>query len=559
MINAIRQNLFSVRYPYISQLDQRRAATLLVLNTLLLIISLAWLVIIHVPNLTIQVESFGYFVAYMTPLLCVLIYSLVQRGQLQAASWFFLSVFVLGTVPAIQQGFHNIGMLTLLLPIITAGTLLNQRAIVLTTLLVFVIIAIAAYLQTFNAQQVVIIPAQQLPTDVIIAVTLTLVCALLLFAFNGFTKAVAETTLESLRDLKQVNRFLARTEDDDEARMLSEALNFVRETLGYSFAQIFLTDNTGRIDRRVRIGFGITTQSDGLEVVTVGDASALNEAALTRQPVIVSLEQAPLRRAHFLPGTFDAVALPVVYDERVVGVLDVQSAAQTGFSDDEIEVLQALVVGLAAVITRLRMIHTLRASLRQYQEENAALRLRLQTLRQAEQQTSASWNAYFQQRGIQMLGFNLEGSEGRIVPANDLPATLREVIESGQHHVQPAGDYKIVSIPISLRGETLGAMSFELPKDRPLTEKQIYTARIIAERLALALENRRLFEQTQAAANLERKASTATNLLLSATDVEAVMNIAVQSFNEALGAIHTSIHVQPTAVVGPELSEEATR
>jgi GAF domain-containing protein len=99
-------------------------------------------------------------------------------------------------------------------------------------------------------------------------------------------------------------------------------------------------------------------------------------------------------------------------------------------------------------------------------------------------------------------------------------------------------------------------MSFTLPRDRDDSDKQLETARIVAERLALALENRRLFDQTQANANRERKASEATNLLISATDVESVMNVAVRSFNEALGAIHTRIHLQPSAVLEPDRGEE---
>jgi hypothetical protein len=46
----------------------------------------------------------------------------------------------------------------------------------------------------------------------------------------------------------------------------------------------------------------------------------------------------------------------------------------------------------------------------------------------------------------------------------------------------------------------------------------------------------------------ERRANEATNLLISATNVEAVMNVAAASFNEALGAIHTRIHLQPSAM-----------
>ncbi|HEX2619596.1 MAG TPA: hypothetical protein VHL11_05595, partial [Phototrophicaceae bacterium] len=73
---------------------------------------------------------------------------------------------------------------------------------------------------------------------------------------------------------------------------------------------------------------------------------------------------------------------------------------------------------------------------------------------------------------------------------------------------------------------------------------------------ALALENKRLFEQTQATAQRERKANEATNLLISATNVEAVINVAAASFNDALGAINTRIHLQPNLMSEPKPKEE---
>jgi GAF domain-containing protein len=89
-------------------------------------------------------------------------------------------------------------------------------------------------------------------------------------------------------------------------------------------------------------------------------------------------------------------------------------------------------------------------------------------------------------------------------------------------------------------------MSFRVSLARALTERQLDTVRAIARRLALALENRRLFEQSQAQVIRERKANEIANALLSATEVQSVLRLAVENFNEALGAINTEIAVQTT-------------
>jgi GAF domain-containing protein len=107
-------------------------------------------------------------------------------------------------------------------------------------------------------------------------------------------------------------------------------------------------------------------------------------------------------------------------------------------------------------------------------------------------------------------------------------------------------DVQIVSVPILLHNEVFGAMSFRVSLARALTERQLDTVRAIARRLALALENRRLFEQSQAQVIRERKANEMANALLSATEVQSVLRLAVENFNEALGAINTEIAVQTT-------------
>ncbi len=54
-----------------------------------------------------------------------------------------------------------------------------------------------------------------------------------------------------------------------------------------------------------------------------------------------------------------------------------------------------------------------------------------------------------------------------------------------------------------------------------------------------------LFEQTQAQAFRERKATEVANMLIGATDVRSVLERAAETFNEALGAVSTRITLQP--------------
>jgi GAF domain-containing protein len=107
----------------------------------------------------------------------------------------------------------------------------------------------------------------------------------------------------------------------------------------------------------------------------------------------------------------------------------------------------------------------------------------------------------------------------------------------------------VVTVPIVFRDVVLGAMSFNVPSERPVTDRQIELIRTVADRLSVALENNRLLEQTQAQARRERQASEIGSVLLSATNVESVLSLAADNFHEALGAIHTRVYLQPGTLI----------
>jgi GAF domain-containing protein len=124
---------------------------------------------------------------------------------------------------------------------------------------------------------------------------------------------------------------------------------------------------------------------------------------------------------------------------------------------------------------------------------------------------------------------------------------MRSALKTGEVQVEVADDAQIINVPITFRDQTLGAMSFTVAKDQEISERQLEMARIVSNRLALALENTRLFEQSQAQVQRERKASELGNLLLGSTDVAAMLEMAAESFNEALGAVQTRIYVEREA------------
>jgi GAF domain-containing protein len=199
----------------------------------------------------------------------------------------------------------------------------------------------------------------------------------------------------------------------------------------------------------------------------------------------------------------------------------------------------------------------LRRTLDEQESIAGGLRAQIETLRQHAQQTGGDWSSYVQGRSQGAFGFDLRRENMAITPASDLPDTLRPALARGEPVVLTQGNIQVVNVPIRLRDEILGAMSFSLPPGRQASDRQMDTVRAVAERLALALENARLVEQSQAQVTRERRAGDISNLLIGQQDVSAVLQLAAERFNEALGAVYTHIYLEPATIAAQD--EEAAR
>jgi GAF domain-containing protein len=101
----------------------------------------------------------------------------------------------------------------------------------------------------------------------------------------------------------------------------------------------------------------------------------------------------------------------------------------------------------------------------------------------------------------------------------------------------------VLCVPIRLRGQTLGAVEFRRPGATGWSSAALELAQIVAERLALSLENARLFEQAQTTAQREQLVSQITSQLQTATDLQSLLALAAARFQEALGATQTSVRL----------------
>jgi GAF domain-containing protein len=93
-----------------------------------------------------------------------------------------------------------------------------------------------------------------------------------------------------------------------------------------------------------------------------------------------------------------------------------------------------------------------------------------------------------------------------------------------------------MALPLIVRGQVIGAMTVQSTQESAFSDEDVAVLQTMADQLAVAIENARLFEQAQTRAERERLVRTITNRVHQGADAEAIMRITLQELGQILGA-----------------------
>ena len=535
--------LFSVRHFYPNPVHRQRAQGLIYFALIYGAVWLSAALFIVLPELVIEqrITIGSIIMLTIPPLLIGFDIRLIQAGKLKRATW--LAIFIL--VPFVLVGLSNQGInssasVGVALLLMLTGSLLDRRWL---AALIVVMAASVILLAQIEYES----PTALFSTEYIPGFMAGVLILAFLFIFGGGTEQIADEHIDTIKHLHMIGQFAGRSYSKTEIEVFTEVINVIRSDLGHDFAQVFFVDEQDNLTRQLRLSLGTDAKSV-LSPATVGESSALVDVLRTKQPVHVSSHEHLIRREHFLSSIRFGLAVPVIVEDRVVAILDIQNMADR-FTAHECAVLSTLAGVVAGIVVKTRATHALRENVAERQTATEHLQTQLRELKHTERQvTGGDWITYLEGRGAEAVGFDANGGDYSLTPAYDLPPELHQALQNGQVYVAVEADEQIITIPIMLRDEVLGAMAFAVPLEQTIPEQVLGTAQNIARRLAVALENKRLFEQSRTQAVRERKAGEIAGRLIGATDVESVLALAAESFNEALGAVRTQIHLQPDAL-----------
>jgi GAF domain-containing protein/HAMP domain-containing protein len=368
-------------------------------------------------------------------------------------------------------------------------------------------------------------------------------------AFNRMTSQLGHSITEleqrvasRTQDLEKQTRWLRIAaeivRDAATARNLEDLLirssSLILERFRFYYTGIFLIDNNnefaalvaspteaGRMmianDYRVRIG----------EVGIVGRVSANGEAAILFNKGI----DAAYFNNPFLPNTRSELAVPLKVEAKIIGVLDIQSDQPQAFNEDETAILQILADQLASAMERTRLLQTVERNLSELEEAYGRY-------------TLESWKGLTESIQTGSRGYRFDNV--RVQPISELPDVGKQAITAGiminsNGNLQNSGKQNTVAIPVKLRGQTIGVVTVKLKED--YSTNTISTIESATERLALAMESARLYEEARLRADREQSISRITTAISTPTEYDEILRTTVREIGKMLTDTEVSIQV----------------
>jgi len=156
--------------------------------------------------------------------------------------------------------------------------------------------------------------------------------------------------------------------------VLRRSAEMAKRLIDYQIFSILLKDDVGDVFRhRVTVKFGQRVQEKATAAPYEGIVGA---AASLRQPVVVPDVTLDPRYRMLNPETRSELAVPMIFKNRVVGVMDLESPQLNYFTSDHVQVLSILAAHLAVSIENARLYEQVaRDEARMERDLNAARRI----------------------------------------------------------------------------------------------------------------------------------------------------------------------------------------
>lgn len=464
---------------------------------------------------------------------CVVAFILTQRGATKLPTAIILGGLMLSVIAAPRVfGYESVLLISGVLFVILAAILIPDTrifALMMTIVLARFIVEILLIVAEFGIEPSVS------GTVLVTGAASVFTVGIILRYFVDVARQTVEnaqrvnTVLENIVDISQVTSQLL-----DMDVLMNRSVDLIRERFGVYHAQIFIVDenreyanlvaSTGDIGKRLLArGHRLAVGSQSV----IGRVTQVGEAVIARdtdRDTVHAMNE-------LLPDTRAELALPMNDERRIIGALDVQSDRANAFSESDIKALQVLANQIAVTIRNARLFEVQETNIDENKRLFFEAQARLRDIERLNRQlTRQAWERYLHEsqadRGVTIDGHRTHtNAEWTPNMADAVRGRRPTTIADGEQHT--------VAVPIMLRNEVLGAIEVQVGEvtDADFTEM----VEAVAQRLAVALENIRLFEEAQEATTQEQRINMIVEGYQSAVTVDELLKITLRELGDSLG------------------------
>jgi len=542
--------------------DEEQYLKAVLLRAGLLISSLVAVLII-----TLLIWIFGIpqtLIGWSTPILAaffclmnIILFIPLRRGQVRPAATIWVSVLwglITGYLWLVAVQVNDSAAFVYPLIIFLAGLLLGGRAAILFALLCCV--GVVGRVLLFELASEAISRQSHWGTAIILSAVFLLTGLLLRLAVDKLSSALrrawlgeraqaeanreleaARTSLatqmaEQARDLERRTRQLRVSLEfgriamstRDVQTLLTQVVELMAEQLDFYHVGLFLIDAPGETGARYAVLRASNSEGGKLMLarghrLALGKRSIVGLVAESGKPYVSpDVQQDATYFANpLLPYTRSEAALPLIIGEQVIGVLDVQSTRSNDFSAQDVGILQLWAGQLALAIQSVEL------SIRSQEALEAQRRAYGEISRQA-------WREVIGAQG--QIGYLCNAQGVLSAPTDWQP----EMIRVYQERQPVRSDRSTLVLPVEIRDHIEGVVRLCKEDDAgEWTEDEIALMRALTERLGVALDSARLYQETRLRAAYQQQLGEVTSRIRQTLDIETVLRTAAEQVREALG------------------------
>ncbi len=329
-----------------------------------------------------------------------------------------------------------------------------------------------------------------------------------------------EKRARQLETISEISRFISSEKDQE--KLLPLITQTVSERFGFYHVGIFL------IDENEKYAILRASNSPGGQVMLrrqhkleIGQTGIVGNVTFSGRPRVAldTGADAIFFNNPDLPNTRSEMAVPLTARGKIIGALDVQSTISNAFADEDVSIISLLADQVAIAIDNVRLLEEAQNALAESQSIFT-------------EYVATAWQ---KKTGSAVLGYHQTLTGGKVITAN-----MVEEVEQDDNNVEDKSN--TLAIPIQVREQVIGILNVRANTNGKAWNKdEVNIVQAVVERLGLALDNARLFEETSTRASRERLVSDITTKIRGTNDPQEMVKTAMEELQRALGATRIEI------------------